>query len=109
MKGRTRRDAEQAKRPFTVITLSILVAIFSVYLISHAFISKASEQYEVEKYYKSYEVQSGDNLWSIASNYYNVECGTTTEYVNEIKSMNHLEDDTIHSGEHIVIPYYVLQ
>ena len=28
------------------------------------------------------------------------------EYINEVKKLNHLGEDTIHSGQHIVIPYY---
>lgn len=93
----------------SVVVLSLVLVVVVILITSHAMISKANEQYAVEKFYQSYEVQDGDNLWDIAADYYNVECGTTSEYIDEIKSMNHLGDDTIHAGEHIVIPYYVIQ
>jgi hypothetical protein len=93
----------------SVVVFSLVLVVVVILITSHAMISKAKEQYAVEKFYQSYEVQDGDNLWDIAADYYNVECGTTSEYIDEIKSMNHLSDDTIHAGEHIVIPYYVIQ
>lgn len=57
------------------------------------------------KYYTSITIQEGDSLWSIAQKY----CETTKElpdYVEELKEINGLSEETIHSGNHLVVYYY---
>ena len=46
-----------------------------------------------------YTVKSGDTLWGISQTY----LGTGQKYY-EIQSLNHLSDDTIHSGQTLLIP-----
>lgn len=62
---------------------------------------------ELQRYYTSIEIQKGDTLWGIADEYAE-SCGmTTTDYIAELKSMNGLKEDTIHSGQHLTILYCV--
>lgn len=59
------------------------------------------------KYYTSYEVKSGDTLWSIAKEYSgNGAYDRITDYIDEVCSINHLPNDTIYAGNKICIPYY---
>ncbi len=53
--------------------------------------------------YESYVVQDGDTLWTIASEYKFGDY-STREFVSEIKTLNGLSKDTIHSGCYILIP-----
>lgn len=58
------------------------------------------------KYFKSIVIEDGDSLWSIATEYISEEYESINDYIVELKTMNQLDDDTIHSGQNIVIAYY---
>lgn len=57
--------------------------------------------------YTSYEVKSGETLWSIASDNLDTSgYNNITSYIEEIKQINHIEeDDKIKSGQHVIISY----
>ncbi len=56
-------------------------------------------------YYKSIEIEKGDTLWGIAKEYASQTNLTVTEYVSQLKQMNHLGEDTIHAGCHLIVMY----
>ena len=58
------------------------------------------------KYYKSYYVETGDSLWSIAKENISEEYANIGEYIAEVKDINHLKGNTLTQGSHICIPYY---
>lgn len=60
---------------------------------------------EMVSYYKSIEIEKGDTLWEIAEEYAPQADMTVTEYVRQLKQMNHLGEDTIHAGCHLVVMY----
>lgn len=90
--------------------LILLLAAFIVLSISflfNSFSAKASvEANKTYKYFKSIEVQSGDTLWSIAEANKDEHYVSTAQYIKEVKSMNSLSNNTITTGQHIMIPYY---
>ena len=57
------------------------------------------------KNYRAIEVQEGDTLLSIAHEYAYPD-SKLQDYVNEVKQINHLQDDRIHSGCFLVVPVY---
>jgi len=66
------------------------------------------------KYYTSIVIEDGDTLWKIASEYMDMEYtslkyNSVQEYINEIRSLNHLVDDKITAGEYLTVPYYSLE
>lgn len=67
--------------------------------------SKAAQN-DSYKYYTSIEIERGDTLWNIAEEYMTPEYGSVQEYVDEIKAVNDLGDDEIHSGQYLMIPYF---
>lgn len=58
------------------------------------------------KYYTSMEIQSGDTLWSIASEIAETYGLDTRACVEELKFMNNMKSDTIHEGNYLTIFYY---
>ena len=58
------------------------------------------------KYYTSIYVESGDSLWSIASQYMTADYDSIYEYMAEVKNINHLQSDFLKSGTRLCVPYY---
>ena len=48
----------------------------------------------------------GDTLTSIAGKYCSKEFKSREAYIAEVKSINHMTDDKLVTGDYIVIPYY---
>lgn len=64
---------------------------------------------ETISYYKSIEIERGDTLWGIAEEYSPQTDLTVSEYVHLLKQMNHLGEDTIHEGCHLVVMYQSIE
>ena len=47
-----------------------------------------------------------ETLWTIAEEHYSEEYNSYQEYIDEVKFINNLTDDTIYRGAKLVIPYY---
>lgn len=104
----SRREAivsSQKRMIFVVVILciSLLILGSSTYV---AF-AKSDNQHEPVKQYISIQVQSGETLWSIASEYVKDTNVSKEEYIAEVTSVNNLKDSQIHSGQYIIIPEYV--
>ncbi len=56
-------------------------------------------------YYTSIEISEGDSLWSVAHQYAPALGLSTQEYIDCLKQMNHLRNDTIHAGCHLTVMY----
>lgn len=61
---------------------------------------------KINRYYTSVEISQGDTLWSLASQYTKNSGMNTKDYVRELKSMNNLKEDTIHTGQYLTIVYF---
>lgn len=57
----------------------------------------------------SVQIEEGDSLWSLASEYYTEEFVSITNYISEIKRMNGLSSDVLYAGNYILIPQFVTQ
>lgn len=104
----SRREAivsSQKRMIFVVVILciSLLILGSSTYV---AF-AKSDNQREPVKQYISIQIQSGETLWSIASEYVKDTNVSKEEYIAEVTSVNNLKDSQIHSGQYIIIPEYV--
>lgn len=105
--NRIRRKME-LRRKFLMSILTIcLVITFSIGI--SGFLSNAKDHNDPVsyKYYTSITVSNEDTLWSIAEKYMDREhYSSANDYIQEVKSMNHLQSDIITYGEHLIVPYY---
>lgn len=58
------------------------------------------------KYYKCITISDGDTFWSIAEENYSEEYESYEDYIDEVKFINNLTNDTIYNGATLVVPYY---
>lgn len=91
---------------FSLLTIIVLTAaiICSVGFVVSAKSDRASS--EINSYYQSVRIQSGDTLWSIAEEY----CPDTqdiNDYIEDIKSINNIRNNTIKAGDYIIVSIYM--
>lgn len=58
------------------------------------------------RYYKSILIHKGDSLWKIAEQYCPDGAMSVGNYMEELKQINQLKEDTIHSGCYLTIVYF---
>ncbi len=107
LKREIRRKREHRRRVFlaTTLFLAVFAASISIYSISSA--AGQDTGVEKSKYFTEITVAGDDTLWSIAKANIDYDCYKSIySYIDEVKFINHLEDDDIRKGEVLVIPYY---
>lgn len=87
-----------------VVVLIMIMVLSSVVIVDAALGRNASSARY--KYYTSIEIKQGDSLLSIADQYMTAGYKNKEAYVNEVMSINGLDDTTIHAGEYLTVPYY---
>ena len=103
-----RRKAMMRRRIATAMAVTIITLI--IVLICMKFTARETVAEDKskfsKKYYKSYMIEYGDTLWTIAEN----ECGTewknNWDYIDEVMRINGLHTDTIKAGNYLTLPYY---
>lgn len=92
----------------TIVILSIIFVSVCILLGSSikAFAGAANQKVPVYKYYTDIEVQPGDTLWGIAQEYTKGTDVKVQDYIDEVCLLNHISEDEIHAGGHLVISYY---
>lgn len=89
--------------PVTLILAAVAIIIIFSFGIRTVNASDKDDKI-MYKYFTSITVKSDDTLWDIATRYsYNEK---PKNYVNNIMSINNMTDETIYSGQDIVIYYY---
>lgn len=111
-----KRDHTRRRQKGITLSFPTIIAIFTLLFIlggvllgsswSEAKQSSAAVEYPVYKYYTSIELEEGDTLWSIADTYAAKGCQSKNDYIEEVKELNQIDENDIHSGQHLLIPYY---
>ena len=102
-----RRIARRRVRNLMIVLLMILA--FCSGFFGHTLLNAHAEEEYVKpmnRYYTSIQLKQGDSLWDIAAQYLEGSGYTTKEYVEELKRMNGLRDEHIHSGEYLTVVYF---
>lgn len=98
--GKTLRDRLAVVGVTAVLMLVICICVSSVVLAGN---NKKEEN--MYRYYTSIEIEPGDTLWSIASEYcYDMDM-SVNDYIREIKKLNRLSTDYITSGQYLTVMY----
>ncbi len=91
-----------------IIMLTIALVLFLVVIFLGGMnIVRADEAVEYDKSFISIEIEKGDTLSSIAQEYAKSEADYE-DYINEVKNINSIKDDTIHSGCYLMVPVYTV-
>ncbi|MGN0158013.1 MAG: LysM peptidoglycan-binding domain-containing protein [Brotaphodocola sp.] len=94
-------------RNLTVILLMILA--FCSGFFGHTLLNARAEEKSIRsmnRYYTSIQLRQGDSLWDIANQYSRGTNYSVKEYVNELKKINGLKSESIHSGEYLTVVYF---
>ena len=104
--NKIRRQREMKRHMFiSLFTLCIAFSLaFGIFSIKTS-AKDTSEVIEI-KYYTSITISDGDTLWSIASEYMGKHYDSANDYIEEVVAINSLRNETIYTGQHLVIPYY---
>lgn len=86
----------------------LVIAAVVVVILCSAFISVKAKGSDTTgcKYFTTIQVEEGDSLWSIADSYCSSDYTDYNEYIDEVKSINNMDDDNIKKGSYLVVPYY---
>ena len=108
MKRDSRRQREAAQKKIAVLFCSIVAVVMICSIMFSTIHTQAAPAETTNKYYTSIQVESGDTLWAIASEYITDDYTDMNEYIREVCSINHISEDEIHAGQYIVVPYYAV-
>lgn len=109
MNRSSRRHSEAAQKKIALLFCSIVAVITLCSIIFSTTNAQAAPAETTCKYYTSIQIESGDTLWAIASEYITDEYADMHEYMEEVCAINHISEDEIHAGQYIVVPYYALE
>ena len=101
-----RRQQQRIRSIISIFALifSILVVFAVSGLVTNARSTSDLPEY---KYFTNYELESGDSLWSIASENIDEHYDSIEDYIEEICIINSVSYDTeLIAGSSLIIPYY---
>ena len=94
----------------TIIAILTLLIILGGVLLgsswSDARRSQSSADHPIYKYYTTVTVEDGDTLWTLADAYMDDQYQNKREFITEVKQLNQIDENRIHEGTQLVIPYY---
>ncbi len=98
-----RRRGISRRASYVIFTaIAVIFVVFTLYPNKSNAQSQDGASY---KYFHKIYVESGDTLWSIASENKS-DKESTTDYIKEVKSINKLKSDDLYAGQMLVVPYY---
>ena len=97
-----RANESLTRREHTVQTQKRVIVLVCII----TFAGSRAEQ-PIHKYYTSVQLQKGDSLWSLADQYAASDRTSRAQFIDEVCELNGIsEDNTLHSGEYLVVSYY---
>lgn len=103
------RAARRRRRRVTRLSVMFVALLLCISLTGGIVVMAGNIKQPVNayKYYTAVEIQSGDTLWSIASEYYQQNnCDDIRDYIKELKQLNNMNSDKLIIGDKLVVSYY---
>lgn len=105
---RALRLRRERRRKMLVMSVAVAATLCMVVICSAfygAIKANASSGY---KYYTDIVVEPGDSLWTLAEEYVDYDYYRDINcYINEVRSINHLEEESgLTAGQILIVPYY---
>ena len=86
-----------------VVMISIILAFSAIF---YNQVVHSEPEFETHKTYISVTAAKGDTLYSLAEEFCDLRVyGDYRKWIDEVKHMNALTDDTIYHGERYLLPY----
>ena len=105
--ARNRAEVVRDEKIVLVSVVFLVAAILIGMMFFGAVRTQAASSEISRKYYTVVEVQSGDSLWSIASDYITDDYKDMNTYIEEVRNINKILGDDIRTGQSLTVPYYV--
>ena len=102
--GRNSKAERIVRNRKIILTVGIAFTIIIAFIILSSR-AAAENSRPVYTYYTSYEIQSGDTLWTIADQFMTPEFSDKEAFIENIKTINHIGGDNITAGKYLVIEY----
>lgn len=104
-----RKRLQETKRKLFFLMVS-LALIMTLGVVFGGFLSNANasnDQPQEYKYFTQYTVGHNETLWEIALQYTDSHYDGVSDYIDEVKTMNHIDNaDEICAGSVLLLPYY---
>lgn len=94
------------RRMYYYCFVAVFIIVLSITIVMRADAGEKKIPNNVFKCYKVVEVKEGDTLWKLADIYSDSKYISKSDYVEEIKKINNIRGDIIHSGNYLTISYY---
>lgn len=110
IKNCRRKTVNRQKKTFVLAAATSLLIILFVLSMNGMDAQATDAGYSYKKCYASVRIETGDSLWSIASDYTDGSAEEIMACMDEIRTINHIgKFETIKAGDYLAVPYYVLQ
>ena len=110
LRNKRLRQRQVQKNLALLVVAVFLVVAFSILCGSIFANAESQDTARKFKYYTSIEIKYGESLWSIAEEYIDRDYYDSIKtYIDEVMRINHLPDENIRAGQHIIVPYFTAE
>lgn len=107
-RAKAQKQQQERKKLLLIILMTILI-VFGIGFGFGTLFTRAQEpeQDSAHKYFTSIEIEKGDTLWDIASEYMDdTHYISREDYLNEVMTINRMTSSKLVSGHKLIVPYY---
>lgn len=105
--ARVLRLRRERRRKCLTLAVAAFAAFCMILVCAISYNSISSNANDSFKYYTSVTVEAGESLWDIADDYIDGHYDSRDNYIAEVCSINHLDENgTVMAGQTLIVPYY---
>lgn len=105
---RALRLRRERRRKMLVISVAVAATLCMIVICAALYGTIKVNASSGYKYYTDIVVEPGDSLWALAEEYVDYDhYRDINSYINEVRSINHLaEESSLSAGQILIVPYY---